>query len=137
MGVQKREFGWLERTPFLPSSGVHGLPVQPVAWAGMFSSPSHQTSPSSVRATLVKIELPFSMVRIALGLVFSLVPGATPKRPNSGLTAYRRPSLPNFIQAMSSPSVWTSQPGMVGDSMAMLVLPQALGNAAATYWVFF
>ena len=49
--------------------------------------PSHQMSPSSVSATLVKTELPISMVRIALGLVFSLVPGATPKKPNSGLTA--------------------------------------------------
>ena len=49
--------------------------------------PSHQTSPSSVSATLVKIELPFSMVFIAFGLVFQLVPGATPKKPYSGLTA--------------------------------------------------
>ena len=49
--------------------------------------PSHHTSPSSVRATLVKTELPFSMVAIALGLVDSPVPGATPKSPNSGLTA--------------------------------------------------
>src|ERR1019366_393289 len=87
MGVQYREFGWLATTPFLPSSGVQGLPFQSVACAGMFSRPSHQTSPSSVRATLVKTELPFSMVRIALGLVFSLVPGATPNKPNSGLTA--------------------------------------------------
>ena len=103
-----------------------------MAWAGVFSMPSHQMSPSSVSATLVKIELPFSMVRIALGLVFSLVPGATPKKPNSGLTAYRRPSSPNRIQAMSSPRVSTFHPGMVGWSIARLVLPQALGKAAAT-----
>ena len=103
-----------------------------MAWAGSFSMPSHQMSPSSVSATLVKTELPFSMVRIALGLVFSLVPGATPKKPNSGFTAYRRPSSPNRIQAMSSPRVCTFQPGMVGASMARLVLPQALGKAAAT-----
>ena len=49
--------------------------------------PSHQTSPSSVSAVLVKIELPAAIVRMALGLVFQLVPGATPKKPNSGLTA--------------------------------------------------
>ena len=49
--------------------------------------PSHQMSPSSVRATLVKIELPFASVRIALGLVFQSVPGATPNSPYSGLTA--------------------------------------------------
>ena len=78
----------------------------------------------------MKIELPLSMVRIALGLVCSSVPGATPKKPNSGLTAYSRPSSPKRIQAMSSPSVSTFQPGMVGSSIARLVLPQALGKAA-------
>ena len=48
--------------------------------------PSHQTSPSSVSATLVKIESA-RIVAIAFGLVFSLVPGATPKKPASGLIA--------------------------------------------------
>ena len=71
-------------------------------------------SPSSVSATLVKTELPLLMVRIAFGLVCSLVPGATPKKPYSGLTAHSRPSAPTRIQAMSSPSVSTFQPGMVG-----------------------
>ncbi len=96
--------------------------------------PSHQMSPSGVSATLVKTELPLLIVRIALGLVCSLVPGATPKKPYSGLTAHRRPSSPTFIQAMSSPRVSTFQPGMVGSSMARLVLPQALGKAAAMYF---
>ena len=72
---------------------------------------------------------------MACGLVCSLVPGATPKKPNSGLTAHRRPSSPMRIQAMSSPIASTFQPGMVGLSMARLVLPQALGKAAATYLV--
>ena len=79
----------------------------------------------------MKTELPLLMVFIALGLVCSLVPGATPKKPNSGFTAYSRPSSPNRIQAMSSPRVSTFQPGMVGASIARLVLPQALGKAAA------
>ncbi len=35
---------------------------------------------------------------------------------------------------MSSPRVSTFQPGIVGSSMARLVLPQALGNAAAMYF---
>ncbi len=106
-----------------------------MAWAGGFSRPSHQTSPSSVSATLVKTELPLLMVFIALGLVCSLVPGATPKKPYSGLTAHSRPSSPMRIQAMSSPMASTFQPGMVGSSMARLVLPQALGKAAAMYLV--
>ena len=90
--------------------------------------PSHHTSPSSVSAMLVKIV--FSrIVAMALGLVFSPVPGATPKKPVSGLMAYRRPSSPNFIHAMSSPTVSTFQPGSVGMSMARLVLPQADGKA--------
>ena len=48
--------------------------------------PSHQTSPSSVSATFVKIVF-FVIVAIALGLVLSFVPGATPKKPASGLMA--------------------------------------------------
>ncbi len=85
----------------------------------------------------MKTELPLLMVRIALGLVCSLVPGATPKKPYSGLTAHSRPSSPTFIHAMSSPRVSTFQPGIVGSSMARLVLPQALGNAAAMYFTVF
>ncbi len=39
-------------------SGVQSLPRQSMAWAGGSPSmPSHQTSPSSVRATFVKIAL--------------------------------------------------------------------------------
>ena len=97
--------------------------------------PSHQTSPSSVSATLVKIVLE-RIVFIALGLVAIEVPGATPKYPASGLMAYSLPSSPGLIQAMSSPIVVTFQPSAPiasgGSIMAKLVLPQALGNAAAT-----
>src|SRR6478752_9126681 len=124
MGVQYRLFGCDDSSS---ESGVQSCFFQLVAWAGVFSRPSHQTSPSSVRATLVNTELPLLMVFIALGLVCSLVPGATPKKPYSGLTAHSRPSSPTRIQAMSSPSVSTFQPGMLGASMARLVLPHALG----------
>ena len=95
--------------------------------------PSHHTSPSSVRAQLVNTQFSRS-VAIALGFVFWFVPGATPKNPASGLMAYSRPSSPNFIQAMSSPIVSTSQPSSVGISMARLVLPQAEGKAPVTYF---
>ena len=68
-------------------SGVQSLPCQSIRCSGASEViPSHQTSPSSVLAQLVKIEL-LSIVRIALGLVPSPVPGATPKKPASGLTA--------------------------------------------------
>jgi hypothetical protein len=84
-GVQKREFGCADTSS---DSGVQSRPFQSVRCAGGCSViPSHQISPSSVRATLVKIELPRSMVRIALALVFHPVPGATPKKPYSGLSA--------------------------------------------------
>src|SRR5687768_11553716 len=71
---------------------------------------------------------------VALAFDFTLVPGATPKYPDSGLMAYRQPSAPGFIHAMSSPTVQTFQPlkWAGGCIMAKLVLPQALGNAAAT-----
>src|SRR5699024_9123990 len=95
--------------------------------------PSHQTPPSGVRATLVKMELVARAI-IALGFVFDEVPGATPKNPASGLMARRRPSASGLIQAMSSPTVHTFQPSKPagGISMAKLVLPQALGKAAVT-----
>ena len=68
-------------------SGVQSLPFQSIACAGGSPViPSHQMSPSSVSAQLVKIELR-SIVSIAFGLVLWLVFGATPKKPASGLTA--------------------------------------------------
>src|SRR6201993_2345303 len=114
-------------------AGVQSRPCQSVRCAGGWSvRPSHHTSPSSVNATLVKMLLPH-IAATALGLVFSPVPGATPKNPASGLIAYSLPSAPNRIQAISSPIVSTLQPGTVGCSMARLVLPHADGNAPAMY----
>src|SRR5271154_2115869 len=75
-GVVKRALGCAAAVPF---SGVHDSPFQSVRWAGGSSvMPSHQMSPSSVSAVLVKMQFP-SRVRMALGLVWVLVPGATPK----------------------------------------------------------
>src|SRR5688572_14771963 len=71
----------------LPEVCSHGSPRQSIKPSGgVFDIPSHQTSPSGVMATLVKIVF-FEIVAIALGLLFSLVPGATPKYPASGLMA--------------------------------------------------
>ena len=86
-----------------------------------------------MRAQLVKIVFR-SIVSIAFGFVLWLVFGATPKKPASGLTAYRRPSSPNFIHAMSSPTVSAVQPSSVGISIARLVFPEADGKAPATYF---
>src|SRR6266480_4167842 len=95
--------------------------------------PSHHTPPSGVSATLVKIEFVASAA-IAFGFVLTEVPGATPKKPASGLIACKRPFASGLIQAMSSPTVQTFQPSKPGGgiSMAKFVLPQALGNAAVT-----
>src|ERR671918_171152 len=129
-GVVKRAFGCAAGSW---RSGVQSSPFQSIAWPGASPvMPSHQMSPSSVSAQLVKIVFR-SIVAIAFGLVLWLVLGATPKKPASGLTAYRRPSSPNFIQAMSSPTVSTSQPGSVGVSIARVVLPEADGKAPVTY----
>src|SRR5512143_4185944 len=79
-GAVKRELGCAAFAPVcLAISGVHLLPCQSRHSAGGSSViPSHQTPPSGVRATLVKIEF-LASVAIALGFVFAEVPGATPK----------------------------------------------------------
>src|SRR3954467_1546564 len=83
-GVVKRAFGCAAG---LSESGVQSWPCHSMACAGGAPSmPSHQMSPSSVSAVFVKIEFD-AIVFIALGLVAVLVPGATPKKPYSGLTA--------------------------------------------------
>src|SRR3954464_2413559 len=129
-GAVNRALGWAAG---VFDSGVQSLPFQSVRWAGLSSvMPSHHTSPSSVRAVLVKMQLPHK-VSMALALVSHPVPGATPKKPASGLMAYNRPSSPNFIQQMSSPTVSAVQPAIVGTSIARFVLPHADGNAAAMY----
>src|SRR5437016_6754745 len=91
-GAVKRAFGCAALTPVsLAIAGVHLLPCQSRHSAGGSSvMPSHQTPPSGVSATFVKIEF-FERVIIALGLVFDDVPGATPKNPASGLIACKRP----------------------------------------------
>src|SRR5579863_8301130 len=132
-GAVKRPLGCAAVVPFfLPIAGVQCWPRQSRHSAGGLSvMPSHQTPPSGVRATLVKMVLR-ARVAIAMRLVLTLVPGATPKKPASGLMARRRPLASGRIQAISSPTVHTFQPFMDegGMSMAKFVLPQAEGNAA-------
>ena len=83
-GVVKRALGC---AAVWSLSGVQSSPCQSIAWLGGSAViPSHQMSPSSVSAQFVKIEFA-RMVAIAFGFVFSLVPGATPKKPASGLIA--------------------------------------------------
>src|ERR1700737_5061894 len=84
-GVVKRALAFAAGTP-LP--GDQGWPFQSVRLGGGSSvMPSHHTSPSAVLAVLVKMVLA-ATVSMALGFVFIDVPGATPKNPASGLTAY-------------------------------------------------
>jgi GTP-dependent phosphoenolpyruvate carboxykinase len=88
---------------FMP--GFHGRPSQSEPSLDRLpSAPSHHTVPSLVNTTFVKIVLRL-MVFIMLGLLLRLVPGATPKKPVSGLMAQSRPSVSIRIQAMSSPTV--------------------------------
>src|SRR5579872_531853 len=134
-GAVKRALGCAALAPVsLAICGVQRLPCQSRHSAGGSSvMPSHHTPPSGVSATFVKIELRES-VSIAFGFVWREVPGATPKKPASGLMARRRPLASGLIHAMSSPTVHTFQPSNPsgGISMEKFVLPQALGKAAAT-----
>ena len=77
-------------------------------------------------------KLPAFKVSSIEGLVLGDVPGATPKNPVSGLIALSWPALSTQSQAISSPRVQTLYPGRAERSIARLVLPQALGNAAVT-----
>src|SRR6266550_7241608 len=135
-GAVKRAFGCAAFAPVsLAICGVHLLPCQSRHSAGGSGvMPSHQTPPSGVSATFVKM-LFVASVAIAFGFVLTDVPGATPKKPASGLIARSRPFASGLIQAMSSPTVHTFQPSTPagGINMAKFVLPQALGNAAVPY----
>src|SRR5713101_9125347 len=125
-GAVKRALGWAALVPvFFAISGVQRLPCQSTHSAGGSSvMPSHQIPPSGVSATLVKIVF-FESVAMALGLVLTEVPGATPKNPASGLMARKRPCASGVIQAMSSPTVQTFHPlkAAGGTIMAKFVLP--------------
>src|SRR4029077_18315028 len=107
-GAVNREFGCAAFAPVsLAICGVQRFPCQSRHSSGGSSvMPSHHTPPSGVRATFVKMVLRDS-VAIALGLVFHEVPGATPKKPVSGLIARRRLLSSGLSQAMSSPTVHT------------------------------
>src|ERR1700678_1988195 len=87
-GAVNRPFGCAAVRPAaLPISGVHFSPRQSSHSAGGCSViPSHHTPPSGVSATFVKFVF-LLRVPIAAGLVFALVPAATPKNPASGLIA--------------------------------------------------
>ena len=63
--------------PFLPCQSMHSS-------GGSSVMPSHQTPPSGVRPTFVKMVF-FARAAMALGLVLAEVPGATPKKPVSGI----------------------------------------------------
>src|SRR5215813_4158579 len=91
-GAVNLAFGCAALRPVsLAISGVHLLPCQSVhSFGGSSVIPSHQTPPSGVCATLVKIVF-LASVAIALGFVFADVPGATPKNPASGLIARNSP----------------------------------------------
>src|SRR5260370_40513647 len=110
-GAVKRALGCDAFAPVsLAISGAHFWPFQSRHSAGGVSvMPSHQTPPSGVSATFVKMEF-FANAAIAIGLVFTPVPGATPKNPASGLIARNSPCLSGRIHAMSSPTVHTFHP---------------------------
>src|SRR5512137_226435 len=90
MGTVKRELLLAPGTGLPLSSfrsGDQRFPVQSHASTGAGSScPSHHTVLSSRSTTLVKMVF-FLMASIMFGLDLLLVPGATPKQPDSGFTA--------------------------------------------------
>src|SRR5258708_1760831 len=135
MGAVNRALGCAASLPLCrANAGVQGFPSQSRhSLGGSSVIPSHQTPPSGVRATLVKMVF-FATIAMAFGLVRYEVPGATPNTPASGLIARKWPFASGLIQAMSSPTSDTFHAPSAGGGIiiARLVFPQALGNAAAT-----
>jgi len=93
-----------------PQPGVHSWPFHQCTWRAVHRSCLPPHIPVVSKCDIGKNRI-FVIVSIALGLESMEVPGATPKKPFSGLMAYNRPSLPNFIQAISSPTHSTFHPG--------------------------
>src|SRR5260370_35130023 len=83
-GAVKRPFGCAAGAPVsFAMAGVHLLPRQSISSAGGLSViPSHHTSPSGGRATLVKNAF-FAIIAIALGAGLALGAAAAPKKPHS------------------------------------------------------
>src|ERR1700684_4487360 len=102
-GTVYREFG-CAAAPFEESQASFFQLIRPLGGAPPI--PSHQGSRSGVMATFVKMVF-LCRASITFRLVVMPVPGATPKKPASGLIACKYPSSPIFIQAMSSPTVHT------------------------------
>src|SRR5689334_16469204 len=106
-GAVKRLLRWAAGAAL---DGFQGSPRQSIRPSGGSSvNPSHHTSLSGVKATFVKIVFR-DIAAIAFGFDFGFVPGATPKKPHSGLIARRRPSSAGQIHAMSSPTSVAFQP---------------------------
>src|SRR6185503_3907042 len=83
-GTVNRELGC---AAFSFETGVQRFPCQSTARdGGSPSMPSHHGSLRSVIAVFVKMLFRLN-ISIALGLVLAPVPGATPKKPASGLIA--------------------------------------------------
>src|SRR3546814_20608674 len=74
---------------------------QSVAGTWCLPIPSHHGWPSAWTPTWVKMVSAW-IEASAFGFDFFEVPGATPKKPASGLIAYRRPSGPGRIQDRKS-----------------------------------
>ncbi len=129
-GAVKRAFGCAAG---VSDSGVQSLPFQSIACAGGSAvSPSHQTSPSSVSAQLVKI-VSCPIESIALGLV-----ERSRSRSDAEEAVLRVDRAQAAVVVELHPGDVVADrldlpAGSVGISIARLVLPQALGNAAATY----
>ena len=107
----KREFGWAAG---LSEAGVQSLPCQSMRCCGRLGREALPpdvavVGQGDVREDGVALE---GLHGGRVGVV--PVPGATPKKPASGLMARSVPSGPGRIHTMSSPRVSTFQPGMVG-----------------------
>jgi hypothetical protein len=117
-----------------PQSGVQSLPCQSMpCFGGSTPMPSHHTSPSSVSTTLVKMVLALHRFhRHRVGIVGGA--GRDAEEAGFRVDGAQGAIGRGLIQAMSSPTVSAFQlPKPLGGTiMARLVLPQALGKAAAT-----
>ena len=118
---------------FFGSRGpILSLPVDEMC-GELLVIPSHHTSPSSVKATLVKMVFLVDRQH-GIGIGFHRSPRGHSKKTSFWIDRIKPPVCAKFHPGNIIANCLNFPPGRVGVIMARFVFPQALGKAAAMYF---